>query len=70
MEGQVPLFISPRNRIAQLYLQALGLNSCPINLPNYTLSARTTRKHNGSIAASVIYCSNRAATAVDYRAIA
>jgi hypothetical protein len=24
MEGQVPLFISPRNRVAQLYPQALG----------------------------------------------
>jgi hypothetical protein len=24
LEGQVPLFISPRNRVAQLYPQALG----------------------------------------------
>jgi hypothetical protein len=24
LEGQVPIFISPRNRVAQLYLQALG----------------------------------------------
>jgi hypothetical protein len=24
LEGQVPVFISPRNRVAQLYLQALG----------------------------------------------
>jgi hypothetical protein len=24
LEGQVPLFISPRNRVAELYLQALG----------------------------------------------
>jgi hypothetical protein len=24
MEGQVPIFISPRNRVAQLYPQALG----------------------------------------------
>jgi hypothetical protein len=24
LEGQVPVFISPRNRVAQLYTQALG----------------------------------------------
>jgi hypothetical protein len=24
LEGQVPVFINPRNRVAQLYLQALG----------------------------------------------
>jgi hypothetical protein len=24
LEGQVPVFISPRNRVAQLYAQALG----------------------------------------------
>jgi hypothetical protein len=24
LEGQVPIFISPRNRVAQLYLQELG----------------------------------------------
>jgi hypothetical protein len=26
LEGQVPVFISPRNRVARLYPQALGLN--------------------------------------------
>jgi hypothetical protein len=25
LEGQVPVFISPKNRVAQLYSQALGL---------------------------------------------
>jgi hypothetical protein len=34
LEGQVPAFISPRNRVAQLYQQALG----------YIAPARTEQK--------------------------
>jgi hypothetical protein len=30
LEGQVPVFISPRNRVAQLYPRALGSPSCRI----------------------------------------
>jgi hypothetical protein len=47
LEGQVPVFISPRNRVAQLYPQALGslsVASTPLTCPNcppYDHFART-----------------------------
>jgi hypothetical protein len=58
LDGQVPIFISPRNRVAQLYPQALGslfVASCDSqgygggiqtrsNCPAYNISAQTAQK--------------------------
>jgi hypothetical protein len=43
LEGQVPIFLSPRNRVAQLYPQALG--------SLFVASARTTHRKYSSIVA-------------------
>jgi hypothetical protein len=42
LEGQVPVFISPRNSVAKLYPR---VELCPIKLPYYHLSAWTAQKH-------------------------
>lgn len=47
LEGQVHvyMYMSPRNRLVQLYPQVLGLKSCLIKLSTYNFSVWTTRKH-------------------------
>jgi hypothetical protein len=55
LEGQVPVFISPRNRVAQLYPQALG--SLSVAFYDFratvevfeTASTRAIRKRNHAV---------------------
>jgi hypothetical protein len=50
LEGQVPVFISPRDRVAQLYPQALGSISSPPTTRRATLEVfgqDSTRPHRG-----------------------
>jgi hypothetical protein len=48
LEGQVPVFISPRNRVAQLYSKALGsIFVASYDLQGYSGGIRT-RHHAGT----------------------
>jgi hypothetical protein len=47
LEGQVPLFISPRNLVAQLYLQALG-SLVFASYDSATVGGTLPRLHTGS----------------------
>jgi hypothetical protein len=59
LEGQVPVFISPRNRVAQLYPQALGyLFVASYNLQGYGGGIRT-RLHAGMSVSSVSHLLKR-----------
>jgi hypothetical protein len=50
LEGQVPVFISPRNRLAQLYPQALGsLFLASYDSKGYGESIRLTEEDHGNV---------------------
>jgi hypothetical protein len=49
LEGRVPVFISPRNRVAQLYTQALGSNCNSKLVPLITSRHGLHRKHRTSL---------------------
>jgi hypothetical protein len=63
MEGQVPVFISPRNRVAQLYPRALGKWITKVPSVPYEMCVRVL---NGTVgtAARWFLCAEQADTAL------
>jgi hypothetical protein len=52
MEGQVPVFISPRNKVAQIYPQALGY----LSVASYDSQGRGGAFYPDSTQDSIIFC--------------